>query len=510
MQPLKPCDDSVAATSIRLSTIRAMTFRPPELTAGEPQANFAIHVQSVDSRFSHVIAEALITHDKGLRFPAQIWPVAEELCRHLGKTQIPAGSVHSVLSDALIEICETFEQDEQDELIRSLRDVSTDRSWTRLLSPFRWALGKRMRRRLSNDEALHKLLGVFAAALTRLEGTVETDSDDVTTTTDVEDFYERWIGEVDRSVCFPEPPLPCLEGKPANVYGDAAFVRNHPKDATKGHLVEREALAYGLAVLRLPNGSFIATDRAGTRLNFKWSRSPASSGVSLALCNHKEATRARLARCGLPVASGRIFSSDDGDRIAAHAERIGYPVVCKPAAGVRGIGVITNIRNRAELDRALQLYGKSPLGSDDLLLETHVPGDDYRIVVVGDKVVSAVCRRTASIVGTGDHNVADLILHKNRLRAHNPHLRLRLIQFDDAARYQLDSVDLTLASVPEKGQWVYLANSNNISRGGDSIEVLDDLHPSIERVAVRAAQAIPGLGFCGLDLILQDHTAMSR
>jgi D-alanine-D-alanine ligase-like ATP-grasp enzyme/acylphosphatase len=206
------------------------------------------------------------------------------------------------------------------------------------------------------------------------------------------------------------------------------------------------------------------------------------------------------------VARGRVFASADHERIAAYAARIGFPVVCKPAAGLRGIGVIANIQDEEELNKALQLYAKSPLGFDDLIIEQHVRGTDYRIIVVGGKVVSAVCREAASIVGTGIHTVADLLLHKNSIRVSNPHLRRRLIQFDEAAQFQLGRLGLALNSVPAEGRWVQLANSNNISRGGDSIEVLDEMHPSITETAIRAVEAIPGLGFCGLDILLEDHT----
>jgi D-alanine-D-alanine ligase-like ATP-grasp enzyme/acylphosphatase len=190
----------------------------------------------------------------------------------------------------------------------------------------------------------------------------------------------------------------------------------------------------------------------------------------------------------------------------AFAARIGYPVVVKPAAGVRGIGVVTNISNEEELREAFDLYARNPLGLDDLIVEQHVSGEDYRIVVVGDEVVSAIRREPASITGDGVHSVADLILFKNRIRTLNPHLRKRLIQYDDAARQLLLRANLALLSVPSEGQLLQLAYSNNISRGGDSIEVVDQLHPSIRNAAIRAVKAIPALEFCGLDFLLEDHT----
>jgi D-alanine-D-alanine ligase-like ATP-grasp enzyme/acylphosphatase len=322
---------------------------------------------------------------------------------------------------------------------------------------------------------------------------------------DLDEFYETNLTRLKRYTCAPAPAPPSMNGATANSYPDVEFIRHLRKDGTKGHLLEREALRRGLDSVRFPNGTFVVSDSTGEKLNFKWGRSPIASGVSLSICSYKEATRRLLSRAGIPVPRGHVFSAMDIDRALDYADRIGYPVVCKPVAGLRGIGVVSNIGSRADLVRALELYARSPLGNDDFVIEEHVHGTDYRIVVIDGDVVAAVVREPASVVGDGIHTVFDLIEYKNRLRKLNPHLRARLIRFSDALRYQLDQAGMTLSSVPEPGRRVVLANSANLSQGGDSLEVVHELHPSIREVAVRAVEAVPGLGFCGVDMLLEDH-----
>lgn len=322
----------------------------------------------------------------------------------------------------------------------------------------------------------------------------------------LEEFYEDHIHEVSCYAVAPTPPAPQIDGQPANSFEDAPFIEPLPKDGTKGHLLEREALKYGFSSTRFPGGSFVASDPQGNRLNFKWGRSPIASGVALSICSYKETTRRLLAQAGVPVAAGRVFSPKHVEAAMDYADHIGYPVVCKPVAGLRGIGVITDIKSRSELQEALDLYRKSQLGNDDFVIEEQVPGEDYRIVIIDGEVVASVVREPASVEGDGLHTVADLIEYKNRARKKNPHLSSRLIPMADAVEYQLSHAGLNYASIPEPGEKVIVANSANLSQGGDSFEVADELHPTIKDLAVKAVEAIPGLGFCGLDMLIEDHT----
>lgn len=318
--------------------------------------------------------------------------------------------------------------------------------------------------------------------------------------------FESMVDRVTEYESFPPTPLITGNGPTPNVYDEVPYLQPLGPNGTKGHLLEREALALGLSTTRFSKGAFVATDGVHEPLMFKWSRSPLSSALSLALCTHKEATRMRLRRAGVPVPKGRTFVKGDYAAARAFAERIGYPVVVKPAMGVRGIGVVANIQDEAELDIAFQQLEDSKLGSQDFIVEQHVSGRDYRIVVVGDRVIAAILREPGSVVGDGEHSVAELLMRKNLVRRLNPHLWGRPVKYDDAARYQLQRAGLTLDSIPGVGQRVLLSNTCSLSQGGDSFDVLDEMHPSIKEACVRAVRAVPGLAFCGVDFLLEDHT----
>ncbi|WP_162301585.1 acylphosphatase [Nesterenkonia muleiensis] len=422
-----------------------------------------------DQEISTVGQAELIDGGEDLLMPAAAWEVGEKLLKGLLFKDVPLGDAGQ--AQAFIDAMTLSEASEIAELQES---------------PGREAF-ERIR------DAVKEAFVMFSAH-------------DAPSRDDLGRMLETKLPQVNRYFVAPEPTAPHFQGEPANVFEDAPFIEPLPKDGTKGHLLEREALRYGMASTRYPNGAFVVTDlNSQKQLGFKWGRSPLASGVALSICSYKEATRRLLKRIDVPVPHGRVFSTADRDLAVQYADRIGYPVVCKPVAGLRGIGVVANIQNREELEDALTLYQQSQLGDDDFVIEEHVPGEDYRIVVIGDEVVASVVRSAASVTGDGMHTVADLIEYKNRARQENPHLSSRPITLSESLQYQLKLAGLTFSSIPEAGQTVLLANSANLSQGGDSFEIADEMHPSIKELAVKAVQAVPGLGFCGLDMLIEDH-----
>ncbi|MFW7394673.1 bifunctional glutamate--cysteine ligase/glutathione synthetase, partial [Vagococcus fluvialis] len=54
-------------------------------------------------------------------------------------------------------------------------------------------------------------------------------------------------------------------------------------------------------------------------------------------------------------------------------------------------------------------------------------------------------------------------------------------------------------------QVVYLRENSNVSTGGDSIDVTDDMDESYKKIAEEAVEAL-GAKICGIDLIIPDKT----
>lgn len=304
----------------------------------------------------------------------------------------------------------------------------------------------------------------------------------------------------------PVPRPPVLHGQQANTYPDAEILARLSKAGIRSHLVEREALAHGLSTTRYTAGAFIATGSTGSPMLFgAGAHAPLSTAAPFLIADHhKGAAHALLARAGVPVPDGQVFAASDVAGATAFAMRIGYPVVVKPVAGTGGRAVTTNISSDGELAEALALVGGSRFAGQDVQVERHLPGSMYRIVVLDGRVNAALLREPASVTGDGVRSVAELVVEKNSYRWANPRLRSGPVTREDVERHLAGTGD-ALERIPAAGERRFVGGQTYLAAGGDMIDVLDELHPSISDAAVRAVETIPGLRFCGIDILLDDH-----
>lgn len=224
----------------------------------------------------------------------------------------------------------------------------------------------------------------------------------------------------------------------------------------------------------------------------------------------KELTKQRLIKAGIPTPEGKQFKEDVSDeKIVNDILQNDFPVVLKPTDGSFGRGVITNIQNEQELKSALH-YVRDQQNFRNVIVERYIPGEDYRIYVVGNQVVGAMKRIPANIVGDGIHSIRDLINLKNEKRKQNPRLISCLITVDTKVVDFIQSQNYTLDSVLKKEKQLFLSEKSNISIGGDPINVTNELPDEITATAVRALQAIPGLTHGAVDLIIDSRKQLEE
>ncbi|MFC4025026.1 acylphosphatase [Oceanobacillus longus] len=235
------------------------------------------------------------------------------------------------------------------------------------------------------------------------------------------------------------------------------------------------------------------------------SRGDKVSNEAVDIGTSKEETKKYLSKAGVPTPEGFRFTSEEKeDEIINVALKIGYPLVLKPTYGSLGKGVITDIQTEEELRRSLK-YVLEEFDYSDFLIERYIFGEDYRVYVIEDKVIGAIKRIPANVVGNGKNTVQELINIKNQARKANPHLSTRLIKIDPEVEEFLKNQQLSLDDILKNGDVIYLKGKSNISSGGDSIDFTEEITPEMKSVAINAVKAVPGLNHAGIDLIANDN-----
>lgn len=141
------------------------------------------------------------------------------------------------------------------------------------------------------------------------------------------------------------------------------------------------------------------------------------------------------------------------------------------------------------------------------MIEDYISGTEYRFFVIGDETKAVLLRVGAHVIGDGVHTIAQLVEMKNNnpLRGDGSKTPLKKITIGEIELLQLKEQGYTPNTIVEKGVEVQLRANSNISTGGDSIDMTDDMHPSYKHIAVGIAKAMFAK-VCGVDLIIPDYT----
>lgn len=263
-----------------------------------------------------------------------------------------------------------------------------------------------------------------------------------------------------------------------------------------GAIVEA-ALARRIPCRRLTEGSLVQFGWGSKQRRIQAAETDNTSAIGESIAQDKELTKKLLHAAGVPVPQGRPVS--DAEDAWKAAQEIGAAVVVKPRDGNQGKGITVNIKTR---EQVLTAYAAAAEVSDDVMVERFLPGQDFRLLVVGRQLVAAARREPPLVVGDGTHTVRELVDQVNRdpRRGEGHATSLTKIRFDHIALATLAQQGYAEDAVPPKGARVILRNNANLSTGGTATDVTDDVHPDLAASAVAAAQMV-GLDICGIDVV---------
>jgi D-alanine-D-alanine ligase-like ATP-grasp enzyme len=180
-------------------------------------------------------------------------------------------------------------------------------------------------------------------------------------------------------------------------------------------------------------------------------------------------------------------------------QTLGYPCYLKPNEGSQGRG-IERCGNPEEVLEALERYAAD--GALKVLVEQAIPYPDYRVVVLGDEVISCYLRKPLSLTGDGVSTIHALLAERQRQFLDDG--RDTVINLEDSRLDRaLSREGWTRETVLPPGRaWQAFAVSN-LSVGGDSEDFTDRIHPRWRELCIEISAAM-GLRFSGVDIACED------
>ena len=228
------------------------------------------------------------------------------------------------------------------------------------------------------------------------------------------------------------------------------------------------------------------------------------SYISPLIMENKVVTKKVLAKAGFNVPQSIEFT-DVKSAVENFPLFENRAVVIKPKSTNFGLGISIfqqGVTDRDDFAKAVEIAFRE---DKEIMVEDYLLGTEYRFFVLGDQTLAVLLRVPANVIGDGVHTVAELVAAKNDhpLRGDGSRTPLKKIALGDIEQLQLKEQGLTVDSIPAKDQLVQLRANSNISTGGDSIDMTDEMHATYKEIAVGISKAM-GAAVCGVDLIIPD------
>ena len=258
-----------------------------------------------------------------------------------------------------------------------------------------------------------------------------------------------------------------------------------------------EAAKRGIPFIRLNKHSLVQLGYGVNQQRIRATIAGTTSCIAVDIAGDKEDTKNLLESAEIPVPKGRIIRNDEELKDAISS--VGYPCVLKPIDGNHGKGATTNILT---WEHAVSALAAAQVYSRNVICEKFITGFDFRLLVINYKFICAALRTPASVTGNGTSTVQDLIdeTNKDPRRGYGHEKVLTSIKVDHFTLKMLDDKAYNLNTVPPKGEVVMLKPTANLSTGGTSNDVTDEVHPSNIFMAERISKII-GLDICGIDIM---------
>ena len=286
----------------------------------------------------------------------------------------------------------------------------------------------------------------------------------------------------------------------ANDIQELRVIREDTRLGPSTGCIVDEALKRGIPFIRLNKHSLVQLGYGVHQKRIRATIASTTGNIAVDIACDKEETKNLLEAAEIPVPRGTVIRSEVGLQEAV--EKYGYPLVIKPIDGNHGKGNTTNIIN---WEQALAAFAAAKEYGRNVIVERFITGFDFRVLVIDSKFICAALRTPASVIGDGKNTIQYLMdeTNKDPRRGYGHEKVLTQITMDQYTQKMLNDIGYTLETIPAKDELVLLKPTANLSTGGTSTDVTDEVHPTNIFMCERIAKII-GLDICGIDIMAKD------
>lgn len=316
----------------------------------------------------------------------------------------------------------------------------------------------------------------------------------------MEESVGRYAAEVSVNIC-----KALIAGEPYDLTDDIQHMRELREESrlgpSTGSIVE-EAESRGIPWIRLNKYSLCQLGYGANQKRIQATVTSETSSIGVELACDKEDTKFLLEQAEVEVPKGDIIRRERSLEDACN--HVGFPLVIKPVDGNHGRGITVDIQNYDDALIAFH-HAKESSRNGAIIVEKFIKGDDYRLLVINNRLVAAAKRTPAHVIGDGKSTVQELIDEVNRdpRRGYGHENVLTQITVNELTEAIIKDAGYSLDSVISNEEMLILKDTANLSTGGTAEDVTDIVHPSNISMAERISKIID-LDICGIDIATTD------
>jgi len=227
------------------------------------------------------------------------------------------------------------------------------------------------------------------------------------------------------------------------------------------------------------------------------------------IAGNKPLSYSLMKKCGIPIPDYEVFQLNELNKMHEFMEKYtpNDMFVIKPSAGTSaGMGITTHMKTYTEVRRAAAL---AAIYHKNLIIERLIPGEIYRLLLLGGKMIYASRRTGLRLVGDGKSTIGQLLQKENERRMLDKQKSKLPVGFDLDYETTLNYHGLNDNSVIDSGHEILVKSIDGRLDNNEEIRtvytenVTKLICPEIQESAAKACNAI-NTEFAGVDIIMMD------